>query len=599
MIVLLVPALLLTAAISSATPNWYTGRHAVLLVVDGLGDGELEARLKVGALAAIRRQFVDAGRHLPSSAWWPQRGVGEACSVATGRPQSLLTGDCLLPPELEGLDGPGQVTASGRDLTSVLAALQRIPQDALPPVLVVAHDARFARLASSHGRASVQATAALAQLDHEVDALVTWYQARGLLDHSSFILVSPAGLVDSPRRIDVDRVLAPLLPPRERRQGRLKNLLHAFSPLDVRHRGGVALVQPRRTLPAGVTPAPSTFEELLDATARGRRSGPAVLRELAMIEGVALVVARQAAGAAGQVLTVVNRDGSARLESRGAAQLRYTVVQGRDPLHLQKDGDALSGDRFHAADLWATQAGPWRSAVKRVAGLLELEPGSALAIVAEDGITFDDDGHPAGLGGSAAMWIRGLGTPPSEVQVDLLQLGPSVLAMLGAPLEQNLAGQVVEDLIEVDQTATVQAMCRELVEHTRAAFSSSRSHDSSVLDTSEIRRFGAPPPYFDAIERDLLAVDPLSFLPEEKIQLQIGPRRSLLVATTRLAARIEKLVLTHRPAEIRRFDPLIRPELMLAGFLANPRMRSTLRVLEGPLTRSRRRATPVTAPSAP
>jgi hypothetical protein len=120
-----------------------------------------------------------------------------------------------------------------------------------------------------------------------------------------------------------------------------------------------------------------------------------------------------------------------------------------------------------------------------------------------------------------------------------------------------------------------------------------------VIDTSELRRFGAPLPYFADVERGLLQDDPLSYLPEPAIQAQIGPRRSLLVAATRLSARIEKLVLTHRPAEIRRFDPLIRPELMLAGLLADPRMRSTLRVLEGPAARSSARAVPGAAAPAP
>jgi hypothetical protein len=94
-------------------------------------------------------------------------------------------------------------------------------------------------------------------------------------------------------------------------------------------------------------------------------------------------------------------------------------------------------------------------------------------------------------------------------------------------------------------------------------------------------------------------VDPASWLPGESLQRQFGPRRTLLVAATALAAIIEREILLAAPSEIRRFDPLLRPEFMLAALLDDPVHRSRMRVLEGPYERLRARVRVAALPVAP
>jgi len=598
----LILSLVLPCATAWTPPPWYSGNHAVLIVVDGLGDGYFGRLRSAGHLEKSGQRFVSEGWQVPAaSSFWPARGADEARSVARGQRLTLDANSASDPPGVEAWpQGSFAVFGAkdGRGLHALLGALPPPRGKARPPILAVVHEGGFAAAVARHGAGSVEAGRALATLDQQLEATFEAYRARGLADATFVALVSPAGISFPTKRIDQAKLFRGFRRGRGQRSTRLTTLLRSFEPVEVATRGGVALLSLRQSPDSEAAPAAADYGVLVKGVGLTRNRGAALLVQLAGHKGIELVIAREPVLDPGvESLLVVGGGGRARLERRGEDQLRYRVLAQPDPLHLGETPASLGQDRFHAAAVWreAARQLDWADAPARAAHLLDLREGAALAVVARSGFRFDDARLSAGPAAKALILWSGPGlTARDAAALRTVDVTPTLLALVGAPLDERLEGSVWEEPISANAATANQRLCREMVARAVAAFSTSRVHDATVIDTTEVRRFSRPPRYFAGLRAALRQDDPLGYLPDQKIQQQIGPRRSLLIVATGLSARIERLVLKQAPNEIRRFDPLIRPELMLMGFLEDPVMRSRLRILEGPRQRALQQA--ATAP---
>ncbi|MBN2360651.1 MAG: hypothetical protein JXR83_14440 [Deltaproteobacteria bacterium] len=598
--------LLLCALATPATaepPPWYAGRHAVLFIVDGLGDGTFEQLTSAGHLGQVKRLFSEGGvRVANAAAHWPGRGDDEARSVARGQRLDFEAGQSYLPPGLEAWPDAVFIGAATAGACAPLrAALPKPGSGAAPPALAVIHERRYALAIAQAGPGSPRAGEALAAIDRDISGVIEAYRSLGLTHATTFALISPGGQRTPIKRIDANALFAAWQPASSRRSVRLANLLQTFSPTALTKRGNLALLS-RQGGPGSeaVGPAP-TYQELWALSANKSKTANAALEDLARPAGIAFVVARERAARPDQrAFVVISRTGRVRIDEQQPPQYRYTVVTGSDPFALGDLPEQLGAGRFHAAEIWRLSQTAMRDPLARVAGLLDLVPNGGVAAVAQAGHSFDDRGAGFGPEGRALALFAGLGAPrepPAAMRT--IDVMPTLLALIGAPLDPVLEGEVIEDFLEAAADDTVRDMWREMLNRALGGFAGQREHDASVVDTTELRRFGVPPASFEGIRRALLACDPEGFLPPLMIRQQIGPRRSLLHATNALAVRIEKIVLEVAPNDIRQFDPVLRPELMLAGFLDNPVMRSRLRILEGPYRRAERRSASAPAADAP
>ena len=585
-------------------PPWYAGRHAVLFIVDGLGDGGYERLTAAGHLKQVKKLFGDGGaRVLAASAHWPGRGDDEARSVARGQRLNFDAGLSYLPPGLEGWPDAVFVSAAPTGaLAPLLATLPKPGSAGTPPVLAIVHERRYGRALLQTGAGSAQTGEALAAIDREIAAVVDAYRALGKADTTTFALIAPGAPRTPIKRIDAGALFAAWQPASSRRSVRLANLLQTFAPIALTKRGNLAVLS-EHVAPgseATANPAP-TYQQLWTTIANKSKTANAALDELARPEGIAFVVARDSAAQPGQrAFLVVSRSGRSRFEEQQPAQFRYSVLNGSDPLELGGLPAELGSGRFHAAEIWRTGSGALRDPLPRLAGLFDLLPSTGVVAVAQAGYAFDDQGAGYGPSGQALALFAGLGAPREPLAtLRSIDVAPTLLALVGAPLDPAIEGEVIEEFVVAAADDTMRDLWHEMLRRGENAFASQREHDASVIDTTELRRFGVPPASFEGVRLALLASDPDGFLPPLVIRQQIGPRRSLMQATTALAGRIEKIVLEIAPNDIQQFDPVLRPELMLAGFLDDPMMRSRLRILEGPYQRAEQRSASAPAADAP
>lgn len=585
-------------------PPWYAGRHAVLFVVDGLGDGSYDRLTAAGHLKQSKKIFSDGGaRVAATSAHWPGRGDDEARSVARGQRLTFDAGPSYLPPGLESAADAVFISAAPDGaLAPLLAALPKPASGVAPPVLVIVHERRYGRALLQSGAGSAQAGEALAAIDREIAAVVDAYRALGKAGSTTFALIAPGAPRVPVKRLDAAALFAAWQPASSRRSVRLANLLQTFAPIALTRRGNLAVLSEHSApgAEASANPAP-TYQQLWSTIANKSKTANAALDELARPEGIAFVVARDSAARADQrAFLVVSRSGRARIEEQQPPQYRYSVLNGKDPLELGALPAELANGRFHAAEIWHSAGGPLRDPLPRVAGLFDLMPSTGVVAVAQTGFAFDDTGAGYGANGQALALFAGFGAPrESLAALRTIDVMPTLLALVGAPLDPALEGEVIEEFLTAATDDTVRELWREMLRRAGNAFAGQREHEASVIDTTEMRRFGVPPTSFEGVRQALLASDPDSFLPPLAIRQQVGPRRSLMQAATALANRIAKVVLEIAPNDIQQYDPVLRPELMLAGFLDDPMMRSRLRILEGPYQRAEQRSASAPAADAP
>lgn len=577
-------------------PAWYSGRHAVLIVVDGLGDQQLtrveategpllESMLSAGEPAAPGTQ---RGIATGLASCWPGRGGAEIQSISRAR-RSLAPDDSRLLPFVATPDSAWQVAHTASGVDNLLALHRSLPEPGsgdLPPILAVVHERRYADTVRKDGVDSPEARRALSELANGLKRLQEAYRKLDIGRTTVFALISPAGIAAQIRQIEARTLLHEMLPSRGPRTTRLNSLLRAFSSVRLQSAGNLAVLsmhdlagQPRRE------EAPDV-RALWQASKLSPKQGGQVVARVVAQPGIAWVGALDHGDPLrSHGIVIHGRAGKGELEVRDG-QLRYRVLTGRDPLALGILPADLTLDRFHADGVWRSAPTEMADALPRIDALFRNEPGTVLVTVAAPGYSFASESPAASWRSNGSALFLG-SAPPAEELLGMrsIDVMPTLLATVGAPLPADLEGTVLDPFILDLEARTLETMAATMLQRARSAFSTRRAHDASVVDTSEVRRFGTPPPYFTEIRSGLGGITPESLLPELQIRHQIGPRRSLLHVATALSARVEQLVLKHAPREIRRYDPLLRPQLLLAGFLTDPRMRSNLLILEGPAER--------------
>lgn len=590
----------------ASTPSF--GRFAVILVIDGLGDGNFQRLRAAGDLPLMAAHFASFGQQANStSSLWPSTDRLEFLTITDGYTHSFeelssadQSADQSTPStEMQRFeDGLGRVGSKPESAIRQLIGVLPRPGAGLPPKMAVCHLREYARAVTA-GANTAELKTLLRRIDADFADLLASYAALGLEGRSAFVLFAPSGVQPSPQPLGADVFREALMPKSQQRRGRLSNLLHAFAPISVQANGALALFGPKLDRdpkpgaenadlsPSSAQPSP-VVQDLWRACKQSANRGERALKAIVARKNVDFVVVRTAMDgddAAYESLRVIGESGEALLQIRDGEALRYRVLRQKDPLHLTEHV-AQMGTRFHHESLWGGENSQPTWALARVARLLDLDPRAAMAVVAKPGFVFAGRGWSASRPRQAQLYWSGLGAGGLQSAMPWQDLTPTLRALVGLQQIPGAEGEVMEGVIEQDARSQELGLGLRLLRQVQGAFSAQRRHETQIIDTSEMRRFGTPPQYFSDIEANLDQLKAADVLPSTGLRAQMGSRRSLLAACVFLQARIQKQVVKSQPHDLGRFDNLLRPERMLTRFLAQPDVLEEMHILEGPQVRA-------------